>query len=237
MFTTTSWTAVVKAGRNDSLEAREALTELCSTYWQPLHAYLRRSGHPDSDAKDLTQEFFYVLLSKNYLNAADRTKGKFRSFLLTALKHFLSNQRDRASAAKRGGGQALLSLDQPLEDEGPTLDPGVELTPASLFERQWAATLFRHTEALLRTDYVSQGKAALFDRLHGFLEGETQWGEYAAVGKELGMSSAAVATAVHRLRHRYAEVLRDEVARTLVNPTHDEIEEELQHLFTIFEKR
>jgi RNA polymerase sigma-70 factor (ECF subfamily) len=236
MFTTTSWTAVVKAGRSDSLEARDALTRLCSTYWQPLHAYLRRSGHTDSDAKDLTQEFFYVLLSKNYLNAADRTKGKFRSFLLTAFKHFLSNQRDRASAAKRGGGQPLFSLDQPVEDDGPTLDPGVDLTPASLFERQWAATLFRQAESRLRADYASQGKTALFERLHGFLEGETQWGEYGAVGKELGMSSAAVATAVHRLRHRYAEVLREEVAQTLVNPTHEEIEEELQHLFTIFEK-
>jgi len=236
MFTTTSWTAVVKAGRSDSMEARDALTRLCSTYWQPLHAYLRRSGHTDSDAKDLTQEFFYVLLSKNYLNAADRTQGKFRSFLLTALKHFLSNQRDRANAAKRGGGQPVLSLDQPLEEDGPTLDPGVDLTPSNLFERQWAATLFRQAESRLRSDYVSQGKAALFERLNGYLEGETRWGEYSAVGKELGMSSAAVATAVHRLRHRYAEVLREEVAQTLVNPTHEEIEEELQHLFTIFER-
>src|SRR5262245_29245261 len=122
MFVTTSWTAVVKAGRSDSAEGKDALTRLCQAYWEPLHAYLRRVGHPEADANDLTQEFFYVLLSKNHLQAADRTKGRFRSFLLTALKHFLSNERDRAMAKKRGGGQTILSLDAPLDDTGTTLE-------------------------------------------------------------------------------------------------------------------
>jgi DNA-directed RNA polymerase specialized sigma24 family protein len=242
MFATTSWTAVVKAGRSDSAEAREALTRLCTTYWQPLHAYLRRTGRADADAKDLTQGFFYVLLSKNYLNAADRTRGKFRSFLLTALKHYLANEHDRATAAKRGGGQPVLSL---------SLDPGSEheslavaldaataeeMTPSTLFERQWAATLFRRAEARLRSDYRAQNKEALFDRLQCYLEGDTRWGEYAAVGRELGLSSSAVAMAVHRLRHRYAEVVREEVAETLVNPSREEIEQELQYLFTLFQR-
>lgn len=234
MFMTTSWTAVVQAGRSNSEEAREALTRLCTTYWSPLYAYLRRSGKSDADAQDLTQEFFHVLLSKNYLNAADRTRGKFRSFLLTALKHFVANQHDRDTAQKRGGGKTLISLDQPLHEEGPGLELPDDLTPADLFERRWAAALFRQTESRLRAEFAAQNKAALFERLKEFLEGETQWGAYAGVARDLGMSSAAVAMAVHRLRHRYAEVLRDEVAQTLVNPTRDEIEEELRHLFTLF---
>jgi DNA-directed RNA polymerase specialized sigma24 family protein len=238
MFATTSWTAVVKAGRSDSAEAREALTRLCATYWQPLHAYLRRTGRTDADAKDLTQGFFYVLLSRNYLNAADRTKGKFRSFLLTALKHYLANEHDRATAAKRGGGQALVSLDQSVEGDvsGPGLDPAEELTPSTLYERQWAATLFRRAEARLRADYKAQDRETLFERLQHYLEGETAWGEYSEVGNELGLSSAAVAMAVHRLRHRYAQLVREEVSETLVNPTREEIEEELQYLFTLFQR-
>jgi DNA-directed RNA polymerase specialized sigma24 family protein len=233
-FTTTSWTAVVAAGRSDSAEAKAALTRLCGTYWQPLHAFLRRLGHNETDAKDLTQEFFFVLLSKNYLRTADRTKGKFRSFLLTALKHFLANERDRIRAAKRGGGQTILSLDQPLDEEGVAFEPGVDLSPATAFERQWASTLFRQVETKLRREYATQNRGALFDRLKAYLEGDTRWGEYAAVAAALQMSSAAVAMAVHRLRQRYAELLREEVAQTLVNPTHSEIEEELRHLFAIF---
>ena len=238
MFVTTSWTAVVKAGRSDSAEGKDALTRLCQAYWEPLHAYLRRVGHAEADANDLTQEFFYVLLSKNYLQAADRTKGRFRSFLLTALKHFLCNERDRAMAKKRGGGQTVLSLDAPLDETGATIEVREDESPATLFEQRWAATLFRRAEQRLRADYASQGpaKAALFERLSAFLEGETRWGAYAGVAKDLGLTNAAVAMAVHRLRHRYAEVLREEVADTLVNPTAAEIEEELQHLFTIFGK-
>jgi len=235
VFTTTSWTAVVVAGRSDSEEAKDALTQLCRTYWKPLHAFIRRLGHSEADANDLTQEFFFVLLSKNYLRAADRTKGKFRSFLLTALKHFLSNERDRATAAKRGGGKIVISLDQPADDDGPAFEPGnSELSPASLFEKQWAVTLFRRAEARLREEYKAKQKGALLDRLKPYLEGDTRWGDYTKAAVELDMTSAAVAVAVHRLRHRYAELLREEVAQTLVRPAPAEIEEELQHLFAIF---
>jgi DNA-directed RNA polymerase specialized sigma24 family protein len=234
MFTTTCWTAVVEAGRSDSASAKEALTRLCGTYWHPLYAYLRRLGQTEENAKDLTQEFFYLLLSKNYLRAADRTKGRFRSFLLTALKHFLANDKDRQLAAKRGGREIIISLNQPPEDGGALPEPGTDLTPAAIFERRWAATLFRQAENRLRDEYADQRKAELFARLRSCLEGETRWGSYGELAGELGLTSASVAMAVHRMRARYAVLLREEVAQTLVRPTHSEIEEELRHLFEIF---
>jgi RNA polymerase sigma-70 factor (ECF subfamily) len=233
-FTTTSWTAVVTAGQRDSPEAKEALTKLCQTYWEPLHVYLRRLGYNEDDAKDLTQEFFLRLLDKNYLGAANREKGKFRSFLLTALNHVLANERDRAMAAKRGGGKTIVSLEAEAEQGDRSSEPSSDLSPVKVFERRWAMTLFQQAYARLQAEYVAAGKARQFDLLKAFLEAETETGEYSALAPQLQMTPHAVGMAVHRLRQRYGEQVRAEIAHTLVNPTAAEIEEERRHLFETF---
>jgi len=235
-FNTTSWSAVSAASKPESPEAKEALARLCQTYWEPLYAYLRRVGKSETDAKDLTQEFFYVLLSKNYLGAADRQKGKFRSFLLTALKHFLANEWDRSQAQKRGGGKEIVSLEAARETEGPSVEPASALSPAKTYERRWAMTLFTQTQEKLRQDYVASGKEKIFDALRGFLDEATDTGQYAAASEQLKMSLGAVRMAVHRLRQQFGELVRSEVAATLINPTDQEINEELRHLMEAFSR-
>ena len=233
-FTTTSWTAVIAAGQTESVQAKEALAQLCQAYWEPLYAYVRRLGHPENDAKDLTQEFFFLLISKNYLGAVDRKKGKFRSFLLTALKHFLANEWDKSQAQKRGGGQRILSLDAPICEDGTLPEPASDVTPAKIFEKRWAQTLFRQAEARLAQEYGEAGKNALLEGIKPFLDETTGPGQYSLAAAALGMSQGAVRMAVHRARQRLAELVRAEVARTLVDPTQGEIDEELQHLFEAF---
>lgn len=233
-FTTTSWTAVMAAGQAESAKAKEALAQLCQSYWEPLYAYVRRLGHSDNDSKDLTQEFFFLLISKNYLGAVDRKKGKFRSFLLTAMKHFLANEWDKSQAQKRGGGQQILSLDEPLCGEAHFPEPASNLTPGKIFEKRWAQTLFRQAEAQLAVEYGQAGKRALFEEIRPFLDESTGPGKYTEVAGTLSMSQGAVRMAVHRARQRLAELIRAEVARTLVEPSQAEIDEELQHLFEAF---
>lgn len=226
-FVTTHWSAVLAAGTQDSTRTAEALAVLCRAYWRPLHAYAMRRGHNQHDAQDLTQEFFALFLAKNYVAQADREKGRFRSFLLASLKHFLANEWDRANTLKRGGACALIPWDE-LEHEPPVPLPS-HLPPDQLYERQWALTLLDQVFTRLRDECLAAGKAELFDTLRVYLSGEKAVAAYAEAGERLQMSAGAVQVAVHRLRKRYGELLRAEIAHTVSRS--EEVDEELRHLF------
>ncbi len=226
-FATTHWSMVISAGGPRSAEAGRALATLCENYWFPVYAFVRRAGHSADDAQDLTQEFFVRLLDKQFLAAADRNKGRFRTFLLTAVKRFLANEYDRLQAKKRGGGHTILSLEG-LEARY-CQEPADTLTPERIFERQWALTLLDQVLARLHAEMASEGKAALFDAMKGHLTG-SQTVSYARTAAGLGMTEGAVKVAAHRLRQRYRELLREEISQTVAGP--DEIEEEVRYLFT-----
>src|SRR5947208_12240797 len=230
-FATTHWSVVLAAGESASPEAEAALQKLCRTYWYPLYAYVRRRGHSPHDAQDLTQGFFARLLEKNWVGAADREKGKFRSFLLSVLNHYLGDERDRANAAKRGGGQVLISLDEQTAENLLSQEPASYLSPEKEFEKRWAAALLQQAMTRLREEFETAGKGRTFDQLKLFLEGEASSGDYGAMAAGLGMSANAIAVAVHRLRQRYRELVRIEVANTVGSP--DEVEEEMRHLFSV----
>jgi RNA polymerase sigma-70 factor (ECF subfamily) len=227
-FVTTHWSAVLAAGTQDSTQTAEALAVLCRAYWRPLYAYARRRGHNQHDAQDLTQEFFARFLAKNYVAQADREKGRFRSFLLASMKHFLANEWDRANTLKRGGACAFIPLDEFDEAQQARLES--HLPPDQLYERQWALTLLDQVFTHLREECVAAGKAELFDTLRVYLSGEKAAAAYAEAGTALAMSAGAVQVAVHRLRKRYGELLRAEIAHIVSRP--EEIDEELRHLFT-----
>lgn len=229
-FAATSWTAVVAAGQSDTPQSREALTRLCEDYWEPLHAYVRRSGYSEHEAKDLTQEFFLRLLSKNAFAAADRSKGKFRTFLLTALNYFLVNEYRRASADKRGGGQKLVSIDEQDEDHEPRHEPASHLSPDVIYEQTWARTVFRQARERLAEEYASTGKANFFAELGVFLDGTPDPRGYHPVAERLQMTPNAVGVAVYRMRQRLGELIRAQIGHTLVNPTPAEIEAEMRFL-------
>jgi RNA polymerase sigma factor (sigma-70 family) len=223
---------VLTAGRGSSPQAGRALEELCRTYWYPLYAYVRRRGHSPHEAEDLTQEFFARLLAKNYLADVDREKGKFRSFLLASLKHFLANEWDRAQAAKRGGGQPHLSLDAQTAETRYQAEPADDLTPEKLLERQWALALLDQVLARLQAEFVADSKEKQFDELKLWLTEGKGATSYAVVAARLGTTEGAAKVAVHRLRRRYRELLRDEISHTVTTPA--EIEEEIRHLFAAF---
>jgi DNA-directed RNA polymerase specialized sigma24 family protein len=228
-FTTTQWTVVLQAVDSGSPEAARALAELCGAYWYPIYAFVRRKGHAPHDAQDLTQEFFARLIEKNSVGSADRSKGRFRSFLLGALEHFLAKEWRDARRLKRGGGRALLSLDEESAEARYRLEPADPATPERLFERRWALTLLEHSLERLGHECAAEGKGRLFEAVKGLLAGERTPGGYPVLARELGMSEGALMTAVHRLRKRYGNLLRDEIARTVSGP--DEIEAELRQLF------
>lgn len=227
-FDTTHWSVVTLAGKNHSPQCRAALEKLCHTYWPPLYAFIRRQGHSDEDAQDLTQEFFARLLERNEFESVDQRKGKFRTFLLAALTHFLSNQRDRERAAKRGGGQKLLSLDELNEEQKRHLEPASELSPDKLFDVRWAMTVLEQALAQLRREMEAEGKEVHFAELKTFLTDEAEAGDYQTVAAKLGATSQSVAVMVHRLRRRYRELVRVEVAHTVCSPM--DVEDELRHL-------
>jgi RNA polymerase sigma-70 factor (ECF subfamily) len=226
-FATTHWSMVVSAGGPCSPEASQSLAALCENYWFPLYAFVRRAGHSAEDAQDLTQEFFVRLLDKHILATADSKKGRFRTFLLTAVKRFLANEYDRFRAKKRGGGQKIVPLES-LEARY-CREPADTLTPERIFDQQWALALLEQVLARLQAEMAADGKAALFDALKGHLTGSQAAG-YAATAAHLGMTEGAVKVAAHRLRRRYRELLREEIAQTVASP--DEIEEEIRYLFT-----
>jgi RNA polymerase sigma-70 factor (ECF subfamily) len=223
---------VLSAREQDSPRNREALEILCRTYWFPLYAFVRRQGRSPQDAQDLTQEFFARLLEKEYLKSAAQEKGRFRTFLLVALKRFLANEWDRQHAQKRGGGAAILSIDQELAESRFAAEPAHQLQPDLLFDRQWALTLLERTMTQLHDEYVSTGRAKLFELLRGCLAKDESALPYAQIAVRLNLTEAAVKMAVQRLRARYREILRAEIAETVASP--DEVEEEIRHLFSTF---
>jgi RNA polymerase sigma-70 factor (ECF subfamily) len=228
-FATTHWSVVVAARDGEAEQAQAALADLCRVYWYPLYAYVRRQGYPADRAQDLTQEFFARLLEKDFLGAVDQEKGKFRAFLLAACKHFLANERDRARAQKRGGGRPCLSLDFDDAEERYGREPEHGQTAEKLFERRWALALLDGVLDRLSAEHAARGKGVLFDRLRGFLLGERQPGGYAGAAAELGLTEGAVKVAVHRLRQRYRELLREEIGRTVDDP--EDIDDEIRALF------
>ncbi len=218
----------------DSPQARAALEQLCRTYWYPLYCYIRRRGYGHEDAQDLTQGFLLRWLGSNSFARADASKGRLRSFLLAGLNHFLSDQRDRASAQKRGGGQTTLPfMDTQGADERYRLEAVDQRSPERLFEQRWAMTLLDQVLARAEQEFREAGKFGLFQRLRVFLIAGTGEESYAQVGADLGMSREAVKKAVQRMRHRYYELFREEVAHTVADPT--EVEEELRHLSAVIE--
>jgi len=216
------------AGEGTSLESKEALAQLCEAYWRPLYAYIRRTGHSADESGDLTQEFFAKLIEKHYLRAADRERGRFRTYLLASLRHFLSNEWDRARTVKRGGGAAITSLDVEDGERLYRLEPADPTTPERIFERRWALTVLDRAMQRLREEFVSGGKAELFHGIQPFLTGDCDPGAYARAAPVVGMTTGALKVAVHRARRRFAGLVREEVAATLV--CGEEIEAELQHL-------
>jgi RNA polymerase sigma-70 factor (ECF subfamily) len=228
-FAPTRWSLIAAAREHDSPEARQALSDLCESYWYPLYAYIRRRGHPAEEAQDLTQEFFARLLARDFLGAADPSKGRFRAFLLACCKHFLANERDRAAAQKRGGGRVPVSLSADEAEERYRREPAHDLTADKLFERRWAVTLIDRALGRLREEYAARGKAEQFDRLRLYLVGDRGTPQERAA-LELGMSVGAVKVAVHRMRQRYGELLREEIAQTVGGP--DEVDDEIRDLFT-----
>jgi RNA polymerase sigma-70 factor (ECF subfamily) len=228
-FATTHWSLVAAARDPTASAARDALAALCSTYWYPLYVFIRRQGYRADQAQDLTQELFARLLEKNFLRGVDRGKGKFRSFLLAACKHFLANERDRARAAKRGGGKPLLSLDFSGAESRYHREPASADTPEKLFERRWALTVLEQVLARLGGEFARAGKGKDFEGLKGFLTGGKDSVPYATLAAQWGTSAGAVKVAVHRLRKRYRELLREEIARTLDQD--GRVEDEIRDLF------
>jgi RNA polymerase sigma-70 factor (ECF subfamily) len=226
MFATTRWSMVAAAKDPAAPNAREALADLCRAYWFPVYAYVRRRGHDHHAAQDLTQAFFARLLEKNDIAAADRTRGRFRSYLLAACQHFLANEHDRAAAKKRGGGRVRLDFEG--ADGRYSREPAHDDTPERLFDRQWALGLLDRAVAELRAEYESSGRAKLFDALKGCLAGGAG-ASHAELAAQLGMTEGAVKVAVHRLKQRYRDRLRSAIADTVATP--EEVDDEIRNLF------
>lgn len=229
-FLTTQWNVVLQAGGDDS-QAVRALEALCRSYWYPLYAYVRRNGHSPHDAQDLTQEFFARLLERKYLQLADRNQGRFRTFLLTSLKHFLVNDWKKGNREKRGGGRKLLSLDEQTAECRFAADPAAAQPPDSLYDRGWAAILLDRAFARLRAEFEESGKIELFECLKVFVWGDKNALSYEAMAAQLDMTEGAVKVSVHRMRQRYGELLRAEVRQTVESP--GEVNEELRYLVSV----
>jgi RNA polymerase sigma factor (sigma-70 family) len=234
-FETTHWSLILTAGSQESPNARRALTTLCETYWYPLYAYVRRQGYRAEDAQDLTQGFFARFLEKHDVRAARRTRGRFRSFLLASMKHFLLKEMAHSRRLKRGGGHALQPLD--VDDaEGRYLrEPPDSDTPETIFDRDWARAVLRRVLARLRREWIDRGKSVEFDHLKVYLIGESREGGYRSVGRTLGLSEGAVKVTVHRLRRRYRYLLCEEIAATVL--TENALKHEIQYLFRALSTR
>ena len=232
VFATTHWTVVLAAGQRHTPQSDCALEELCRTYWFPLYAYVRRRGHIREDAEDLTQAFFARFLARNYLEGLRAERGRFRGFLLASLKHFLANEWDKSQRQKRGGGESPLSLDWQTADTqfqvAATNEPG----PDKAFDREWALALLAKVIKRLQQECVADGKAKLFEQLKVFLTAGKGELSHAEAAQKLGMDETAVRVAVHRLRKRYRQLLRDEIAQTLSDPAM--VDEEMRALFGAF---
>lgn len=232
-FRTTRWSLVLRAGKeqDDEAEARDALETLCRTYWYPLHAYLRRRGCDPEEARDLTQAFFLHAMDADLIARARQERGRFRSFLLTALQHFLAKHRRREQTQKRGGGTTLVSIDALEVEARFAAEPADFRTPEAHYERTWAFALLDRVFVRLGEDYGRVGRSALYEKLRPYLAGKTGLPGYERVGAELGLTPNAVGVAIHRMRQRYGELLRDEIAQTVASP--EEVEPELAHLLKV----
>lgn len=230
-FAVTHWSVVLAAGQSDldSVRARDALEKLCRAYWFPIYAFVRRQGHGPHDAQDLTQEFFARLLEKNSLANVNRARGRFRSFLLGAVKHFLANEWDKARAQKRGGGTSPLPIDFSSAETSFAVEPADQHTAEKIFDRRWALALLEQVLRRLREDYVIDGREKLFEELKPTLTEASRAVPYAQMAARLGSTEGAVKVAVHRLRRRYRELLRAEIADTVAGP--EEVEDEIRNLF------
>jgi len=229
-FHTTHWTIILAAREKDSTVARGALTTLCSTYWYPLYAFIRRQGSPAHEAEDLTQEFFSRFVERHALSSVRPAAGKFRSFLLACLKNFLANERERAQAQRRGGGRALISLDGAEAETRYSLEPADRLTPETLYDRRWAFAVLERTMNDLRREYAEQ-KSELFEQLEGFLPCGHGSASRADLAAKRGVSVGAIDVAVHRLRQRFGSLLRAQVAQTVSSEA--EVDEEIRHLISV----
>lgn len=228
-FAATRWSVVLAAARPDLPESRNALEDLCRAYWNPLYIFVRSRGYSHEDASDLTQSFFAHLLEKKALGTVDPAKGRFRSFLLVSIKNFLANEWDRASAAKRGGGQPLLPLDAQPAGELAEAAASQDLANDRSFDREWALTVLQRAVTAVEQEYAKEGKSRLFEALKTTLTTEKETLRYRQLSLVLGMSENAIKVAVYRLRQRYRQVLRDEIAQTVSTPA--EVEDELLALF------
>jgi RNA polymerase sigma factor (sigma-70 family) len=224
-FETTHWSVVLKAGRG----AEEALVKLCRTYWLPLYAYTRRRGHAFHEAQDLTQAFFAHLLENQAFAGVAPSKGRFRSFLLISLKHFLDNEWHKTHALKRGGQRVLVSWDELKTDERESLEPCDHLSPERIFNRRWALMLLERVMDQLRNECIAAQKGDVFEKLKDYLTGDPPVRPYREIAGELGMSEGAVKVTVHRLRRRFGELVRGQIERTVASP--DEIDDEIRQLF------
>jgi RNA polymerase sigma-70 factor (ECF subfamily) len=227
-FQTTHWSVVLAAGQSQTSQAGTALERLCRIYWLPLYAYVRRQGNNPHDAQDLTQEFFARLLEKEYLKLASQDRGRFRSFLLKSLKHFLVNEWVRSHAQKRGGGQKVFSLDEEAAERSYQQQSSDQLSPESLYDKRWAMTLLERAMERLGADYAAAGKREVFDQLKGLLLTEGTAESYRQLAGPLGLSEGAVKVALHRLRQRFRDAIRAEIAQTVATPA--EVDEELRCL-------
>jgi RNA polymerase sigma-70 factor (ECF subfamily) len=230
-FQPTHWSAVLAGGRNSEANARTALEELCRNYWPPLYAYIRRQGYCPQDAQDLTQDFFAWLLESDHLRQADPDRGKFRSFLLVRLKHFISNERRKAQAQKRGGRRRIISLELEFTDGGVSEPSASELTPEQAFDQRWAVTILDRSVARLRQEYADANRAQLFGVLKGLTSAEKDRCTYAEAAALLGLTESAVKSAAHRLRQRHRQLLREEILQTVAVPA--EVDEELRYLISV----
>ncbi len=231
MFATTHWTVVLAAREPHNPGSKEALARLCAIYWRPLYAFIRRRGALPEDAEDLVQEFFYRFLERDSLKFVQPSTGRFRSFLLACLKHFLANQREHACAQRRGGGAAPVPLDASSAETQYLLEPAHNLTPELLFERRWAYTVLEQTLEQLRNEYARRQQGEWFDALEGFLPGSNRQAFRANIAAQHGMSAGALDVASHRLRQRFGALLREQVAQTVSSP--DEAQEEIRHLIAV----
>ena len=230
-FQTTHWTLVLEAAHPDAPSDNTAFADLYLAYWPPLYAFARRRGLSPAEAEDVIQNFFTRLVSKRALSGVRPDGGRFRSFLLKSLENFLGNEWQRGQAQKRGGGQRPLSLNAAEGETCFALDAADGETPESLFEKRWAFTLLEHVADRLREEHVESGKRELFDQLRGCLQGDRSGPAYVTIAAQCGMSEGAVKVAVHRLRQRYGELLRQAIARTVSSPA--EVDEELRYLISV----
>ena len=229
-FATTHWSIVLEA-QGESAIAQEALEKLCRIYWRPIYSFLRRQGIGQEEAEDLTQGFFALLLERRDLSAVRREKGRLRSYLLTALKHFLSDEWRRAMAIKRGKGERLIPLEELRADQSTDMEPADTLTAERIYERRWASTVLECVLKLLQDEYAATGKAELFDSLTQLLADERGTPSQADIAARFGMTENAVTQAFHRFRRRYQLLLRQEIAHTVATP--GDIEDELRHLIAV----